>query len=238
MSTISLDLETMPVALDVIDALIKKRTSEIREGIVERAYIVREFSESKSVDVNGRTVESPFMNIVSRDLDYANSNKDSRNVLAMQLEQKLGVPHLPQVNIGDIKTRPVKSLDDIRTRLNKMKRRAAKEVKEVRDIGAADIAEAQNPSTLGALEALNWLYNNGTGRDFHTIMLHLFRRTVIREHDKLFHVRRHPAQRPLHVSHNEQLIEEINTLHWAVNGNPLDEVAQTTHGGYLGSSRF
>lgn len=238
MSKVYLDNDKMPMALDVVAVLLKQRSVDVKAGKPYSNYVLREFRDDKSMDVNGRPVESPQMAIPSRDLDLAADSLDTRNVIAMQIEQKLGVPHLPPIDLANIKARPVKSLVEVNARLEKMRRKAREELKTIRALGAADITEAQNPATLGALEALAWLFNNGDGRDFASIMRHLFSRTLAREREKLFHIRRHPNQRALHVCHDDSILEEIKVLQWVIDSNPLDEVAHAAYGGYFGQSRF
>lgn len=238
MNNMYLDHEKMPVALNVVDALVKQRSNDVKSGKASTSYVLCEFREEKSLDVHGRQVESPQMIIPSRDIDYATESPDTRNILAAQIEQKLGVPHLPPVDFVNIKARPIKTQIEISARLEKTRRKAASELKSMREIGATDITDAQNPGTLGALEALSWLYNGGEKRDFSAIMKHLFARTVVRERERLFHIRRHPNQRALHVCHDDSIIEEIKVLQWAIGSNPLDEVANAAYGGYLGASRF
>jgi hypothetical protein len=237
-SVVYLNHEVMPTALDVVESLIKKRGADVKAGRVDRSYVVREFQEEKSVDISGKTVKSPEMIIHTRDVDGAIDNVDTRSVLAMQIEKSLGVPHLPPVNVDNIKARPIKTPAEIGPRLDKLRKKAASEIKALREIGVTEIEEAQNPATLGGLEGLTWLYNGGSGRDFPTIMRHLFKRILAREREKLFHIRQHPNQAPLHICHNEQILEEIKMLEWAIGGNPFDEVAKATYGTYHGASRF
>lgn len=236
-TVLNLDESGAMTALEVVDLLIKKRSDDIKNGHGQRTYIIREFSESASIDINGRTVESPMMRVSAREIDYAIDNLDIKNALATRIEEGFGVPNLPLINVNNIHGRTVRPINEIREKLDKYKRRARAEIKNLKAIGA-DIEEAQDPRTVGALEALTWLYNSGEGRAFADVANLLFKKLVAREKDMLFHRRRHPKQPSMHVCHDEQLLEEIQMLEWAIKGNPFDEIAKNGYGGYLGVSRF
>src|SRR5690606_3381147 len=100
-------------------------------------------------------VDSPSINVSTRDIDYATSSDESKNLLALTIEDRFGIPHLPPVSVENMGGRSVKPSGVIKQRLDKYKKRAWSEIKELKKIGA-DINEAQNPRTLGAIEALTW----------------------------------------------------------------------------------
>jgi hypothetical protein len=225
-------------ATEILESLIELRKSEVAGGMKRTSYLIREFSENQSMDVTGRPVESAHVSLHGRELDAAVQDEQSFLQICLRLEREIGLPMLPKYDPKVIEEKPLATLDEIRAKLDKMRKRLAKHQKDIRAIGA-DAEGVPVPEVEGAIDALEWLYNNGVGRKFHDIAYQLYRKLVSRERDRLFYIRRHNKQTSLHVCHDEALVEEISTLVWAIKGNPfIKAVMKMPMAGYHGSARF
>lgn len=222
-------------AVEILESLIEMRKHE-GTSTKKGSYQIREFPENQSLDTAGRPVECCSSILNGRDIDLAVADEGTFINLANKLEREIGVPNLPKYNAKNLSEGKMVSLADIKSRLDKMRRRAEKHKKDLRAIGA-EVTDVPSPQVEGAIEALDWLYNNGDGRKYHDIAYYLYRKLVARERDRLFYIRRHPKQQSLHICHNEELNEEISTLIWALNGNPFVKVAMKGDG-YCGQARF
>lgn len=223
-------------AYDILNRLIDARKHDKASAIKRSFYIAREFAEESSMDIEGRMVDTASTTLSYRDVDIVLEKDNHSPVYVARIEREIGAPCLPAYNQNLVKEGKVLTIDEVKKRLDKMRRRASKEQKDLRELGV-EVTIAPSPETEGAIDALEFLYNNGIGRKFYDICQTLFWKIVERERDRLFYIRRHPKQTSLHICHNEALLEEIKTLEWAIGENPFMPLA-INGGGYNGFSRF
>lgn len=170
-------------------------------------YRVREFSKDESLDVNGEFVPN---NEVQIEPGQINSGYVD---YALILEDKIGAPNLPGYSPKYANEVKLRGIDDVCTKLLKFRKKAVKELKSIRET-FPDAKETTSLSTIGALEILNWVVNDGNYRTLREITERLYRLIVARERDKLFYIRRHPKVPILHSCQNEEILSQIEILKW------------------------
>lgn len=149
-------------------------------------------------------------------------------VQAANMEPHIGVPALPFIGkplmdklAAANKTRP---LDEIMARLVRYRKKATKELKDLRQI-YPDIDEPQSPKLLGAIGILSWMFNGGNNIAFDVAINKLRSLIIAREREKLFYVIRHPDNPVMHKAQDLEVIEAINQMEWFFYDiNPLANV--------------
>lgn len=151
---------------------------------------------------------------------------------AVLIERSVGLPALPFPSKKyvanakkDFKGRP---LDEIMARLLKYRKKAARELKELRQI-YPDMDEPQSPRVIGAITILTWLFNNGTNVSFEAALDKLRKLIIVREREKMFYILRHPENNTMHKAQDGEILEQIQQMLWFFNNiNPLGMIQ--THG--------
>ena len=208
----------------------KKTAGEVLDKILElyaknkTSYTIREFHPSQCVDEAGREINCRSHTVTKTSLSMIvdgaeDISKAHRRAVCSDIERRIGAPNIDKANIDKLEAKvKLVSVNEISNRLELYNRRVAFELKSLRSLLGNDITESQNPATIGALEELKWLYNDGKGRKKKKVLGRAFRHAVASERDKLFYIHRHPEQLKMHKCQDEELNARIETLGWAVGG--------------------
>ena len=203
---------------DLLVSLISEREKDKAVGLAE-SYSIYEFPPEECIDNTGEMIRCRSVKVGRLDIDRLGKDLRKEGQIgpswakwARTLEDMIGAPALLVLDTIDVKVRP---LYEIAEKLNAYRRSAKYELKQLRKI-YSEFEESQNPQTVGGLYALNWLFNNGTARESKDISLTLYVAIVSRERDRLFYVSRHPSQKSLHKCQDNELLEKIKILKWAL----------------------
>ncbi len=155
---------------------------------------------------------------------------------AASMERHIGVPaltHLTKSKIESIRAGiTVRPLDEIMARLLKFRKKANRELKDMRQI-YPDIDEPQSPKLLGAISTLTWLFNNGNIRPLENVLHKLRSLVITREREKLFYYLRHPDNPAMHKPQDFEVLESIAQMHWYFNGvNPFNNIGSYGYASY------
>jgi hypothetical protein len=213
-----LNLPPKATAMELLQEIISvAKSNKYKEGEV---YYIREFSKEQSIDITGSEVVSPYYSIVSNELLRIVDSAEDINDICNAIEIAVGAPNLPN-KLEFTKELEIRSLDDIKNKLEKYKKKEKLEIKTLRDI-CPIIGETQNNSTKSALVVLNSLYSNPKYRNYTNVAGLLLGAIFDREKDKLFYVRRHPKEKILHKCSDDAILTRIEILEWMfIDGNPF-----------------
>ena len=214
---------------DIIERVLTQYKKDKKANVPSRNYIIREFAEVDSTDINGAAVPTPEVRLnpgTVSDLLLGKKGKASNATwesTRRKFSKNLGAPDLIKPNVDYPKLK-VRLIEEVSRGLERYNRRATYELKSLRQI-CEDINEITNPRTRVAISTLNWLYNSGKGRATADAAGALWNALVAEEKDRLFYTRRHPRTPMLHSCQCDEIIEAKSHLMWYfLDKNPFNIV--------------
>lgn len=212
-------------AQSIVNLILRQRHADVKAGYKRVGYIVREFKDTFSPEVGGNLPNSYFaLSPVTVDKiveQLATKNLKTYTAVCNHLRDKIGVPYIVRPTIQKDSPRRIRSVEEIRCRLDKLQKKLTRETKEL-TLLCALTAPPISSRIVGAHDVMHWIYNGGKLRAWDAILNKLYELKIEQERDRLFHVRRHESDRNMNNCFNEEINGAIVEVNWVLVDNPFD----------------